>query len=129
MRALDLILPILSLGICLVFVRPGHAAERPSFDRADAAVEFITTQVRAGAADVLMTAATNPGEKLYFVNAVRSLRAIDRRTPLPSLYGKAVFPAGDSYSVGGHGEPWGHVHIDFTKKDGRWYLKKIWVCR
>jgi hypothetical protein len=120
---------ILLLVLCLAFTTAAPAAQRPSFQRADAAVEFITTQVRADAMDVLFAAALQPGPKESFVRVARQLRELDRRTPLPQLYGKVAFPAGDSYSLGGHGEPWGHLHIDFAKQSGHWYLKTIWLCR
>lgn len=35
----------------------------------------------------------------------------------------------DTFKLGGHEGPLRHIHIDFRKVEGSWYLSQIWMCR
>ena len=64
------------------------------------------------------------------VHILKQLRVVHRKQPLGKLYAKRTFPAkGNSFKLGGHDKELGHIHIDFTKKDGAWRLKTIFMCR
>jgi|GEM_PF-3544844 len=46
------------------------------------------------------------------------------------LHQNRMWKLADSWTLGGHGQEFGHIHLDFVKQlDGKWYLKRIWECR
>ena len=58
------------------------------------------------------------------------LKEQDQRTPLIKLYSDIEFPQDkDKFKLGGHMSELGFIHIDFVKKDGKWYIGDIWQCR
>jgi len=34
-----------------------------------------------------------------------------------------------SFKLGGHGDAYNHIHIDFVSRPDGWYLSNVWQCR
>lgn len=101
-----------------------------SFNSASEAIGFIAEQVRNDRSDTIFAVCLEPGDNEFFTSAVNRLKILDNESPLTELYANQSFPlTGNMFTLGGHGDEWGHVHIDFVKKRGKWYLKSIWQCR
>jgi hypothetical protein len=110
--------------------KPSTGAGPMSYDSVGQAVAFITENVRRDSTEVLYKACLEPQKRASFDNIVEILKVLDRKKPLPELYAGQAFPAdGMTFKLGGHGAPWGHVHIDFIKKNKKWFIKKIWQCK
>jgi len=61
---------------------------------------------------------------------LKQLGTVHKKQPLTKLYAEKTFPAkGAAFKLGGHAKELGHIHIDFTKKNGAWRLKTIFGCR
>ncbi len=90
------------------------------------AVGFIVTCLDKKDYKTLSAACTHaPNEHI-----LKQLRTVHGKTPLPKLYANRSFPTrGMTFKLGGHDKELGHIHIDFTKKDGAWRLKTIFGCR
>jgi len=59
-----------------------------------------------------------------------NIRALHARKDLRTLYGAERFPRdGTVFKLGGHGEQFHHIHIDFVKKGRTWRLADVWNCR
>jgi hypothetical protein len=94
------------------------------------AVTFIAKHVREDNYDALFEVCLDRPDKDSFIHCVKLLKEIDKKTPLPFLYAKASFPPkANKFKLGGHGSELGHIHIDFIKKKGKWFLDKIWLCK
>ncbi len=49
---------------------------------------------------------------------------------LVKVFGGREFPKGSAtFKLGGHFKELGCHHLDFVKKEGRWFLSRIWQCR
>lgn len=104
---------------------------KPAFSDARAAVDFVAAAVENNEWEKLYNACAEPsGDPEYFRGFFGYLQRFDQATPLRRLHAQAEFPADQTqYKLGGHGDEWGHIHIDFVKIRGQWYLDKIWQCR
>ena len=102
----------------------------PSFSKVEDAVAFISQCVQTNDSERLFNSCLAPGEKSSFIHIVERLKALNEETILSKLYAHKSFPwFGSRFKLGGHGFEWGHIHIDFVRKDGAWYLNNIWQCR
>jgi len=108
---------------------PAAATAAPAgktFKKLTAAVGFISTCLDKNDFKTLAAACANAPKG----NVLKQLGIVHKKQPLPKLYAKRTFPAkGGAFKLGGHGKELGHIHVDFTKKDGDWVLQKIFVCR
>lgn len=58
------------------------------------------------------------------------LKEQNQKIPLIKLYSEIEFPKDkDKFKLGGHMSELGCIHIDFVKKDGKWYIGDIWSCK
>lgn len=58
------------------------------------------------------------------------LKAAHKEKPLLDRYSEREFPkTGDQLKLGGHMSELGCLHIDFVKKDHKWFLSDIWDCK
>lgn len=105
-------------------------ATQPTFTTADQAVEFLASQLRAGHFDSLRAAFRAPSDKSTFEFLAKRLQALDRKTPLPALYANRPFPTtSNTFTLGGHGIPWDHLHVRFVKVEDHWVLQSLTQCR
>ena len=90
------------------------------------AVSFIATSLDKSDLKTLADACSQVPKE----HVLKQLGALHRAKSLPKLYVGRKFPAnGDTFKLGGHAKELGHIHIDFTRQDGAWRLKAIWLCR
>ena len=97
-----------------------------TFKDLSAAVGFMATCLDKNDYKTLSAAcAEAPKEHI-----LKQLGTVHRKQPLTKLYAKRSFPAkGEAFKLGGHAKELGHIHVDFTKQDGAWRLKTIFMCR
>jgi len=102
------------------------APAKKTFKNLAAAVGFISACLDKKDYKTLSAACANASQE----HVLKTLRTVHTKTPLTKLYAKKTFPAkGAAFKLGGHAKELGHIHIDFTKQDGAWRLKMIWICR
>jgi len=91
-------------------------SSRPSFNHLSEAITWIEQQLDSNVDDPFPCA--------------NVLKEIHHAQALHLLYQGKDFPAGaDSFKLGGHAKELGHMHIDFKKENGVWWLQEIWQCR
>lgn len=94
------------------------------------AVYFITKHVREDDYEGLFRICLDRSDKAFFTYCMELLKEIDEKTPFPTLYEGFSFPAdADRFKLGGHDSELGHIHVDFAKKDDKWFLERIWLCK
>ncbi|MBI5725133.1 MAG: hypothetical protein HZA50_14330 [Planctomycetes bacterium] len=58
------------------------------------------------------------------------LKKMHQDTPLAKLYAEKEFPKDKTaFKLGGHMSELKCIHIDFAKKDDKWMLDSIWMCK
>ena len=109
-----------------------NGQNRVSFTTASEAVEFISNCVEINDSTTLFNACTinSDSSKLHFnSHYLQILKSLNQETPLSKLYGGKKFPIWETqFHLGGHGFKWGHIHINFIKKNKRWYIHDISQC-
>lgn len=94
------------------------------------AVAFITQHVREDNYDAIFEICLDRRDKAHFINCIKLLKEIDEKTPLPALAEGISFPSdADRFKLGGHDSALDHIHIDFVKKEDKWFLDRIWLCK
>jgi hypothetical protein len=102
----------------------------PAFTTSEDAVRYLQSHLRAGNFDTLRAAFQAPQDQATFVFLAKRLQTLDRKTPLATLYAGRAFPVeGTRFKLGGHGQPWDHLHVNFVKIDDRWVLQSLTQCR
>ncbi len=116
--------------ISIIFV-PAKAEENISFSNIEEAVLFITKCINENDADALFRTCENiPDWENYSEHILERLKDLNQKTPLIELYADEEFPKKEnSYTLGGHGFKWGHLHLNFVKKDKKWQLNSIHQCK
>lgn len=110
-----------------VATKPADAAKTVRFKTTKDAIAFITECVEKKNSSRLTAACAGDTKAGTFLKALARLHAA---TPLPQLYAGKTFPKEKAkFSLGGHGEKWHHIHIEFTRKEDGWALARIWLCR
>lgn len=60
----------------------------------------------------------------------KNLKKLNKKKSLVEIYKDKIFPKGKkNFKLGGHMKELGCIHIDFIKKDDKWYIQDIWTCR
>ena len=112
----------------LLFISPNRISTvdpQPGFASLSKAVSFIVSCLDAKEPSRLQSATLR--RKIY---GFESLEYSHGQIPLTKRYLGREFPSkGDSFKLGGHDMELGHVHIDFVKRNGQWFIDSIWVCR
>ena len=103
-----------------------------SFNKLSDAILFIETCLDNGNEDELYNTCIflrqNTSGNIHRFFAI--IKKYHEQTPLHVLYAGTTFPQDRSQvALGGHGGKLGYIHIDFIKRDGKWYLTKIWMCK
>lgn len=103
--------------------------KRPYFDTLRNAVGFILKCLDKNDAETLIKACEiEPNETDDFPEIFKDLK--DLRTLLENEGLKKDFPKDETtFKIGGHSDLSRHIHIDFHKEDGKWYLYSIWRCK
>lgn len=97
----------------------------PAFDSLRQAVAFIAECLETKDRGRLEAATL-----MYQVSDLEYVSRLNARYPLLKLYAGREFPqGGKTFVLGGHRSELGHTHIDFKKRDGRWYIHSITMCR
>jgi len=121
---------LIALILMCTVILPNFAAEKVYFKNLTEAVAFITRCLDSNDQKSLSEACV--GERQLTGNSIpfEGLKAINKKTPLKKLYSNKTFPNDkDEFTLGGHASELGHIHIDYKKIDGKWYLKDIWMCK
>lgn len=101
------------------------AKSPPSFGSLGQATAFLDSCLEAKDAKRLEDATLQ-----HQSTSFEALRKVHVRVALSKLYSGKEFPADrDRFKLGGHDSELGHVHVDFLKRDGKWFLESIWMCR
>jgi len=101
------------------------ARSHPAFATLSQATAFLDSCLEAKDAKRLEDATLQ-----HQSTSFEALAKIHARIPLAKLYVGKEFPADrDRFKLGGHASELGHVHVDFLKRDGNWFLESIWMCR
>jgi hypothetical protein len=71
-----------------------------------------------------------PSARDYRLTAIKALSDHHAEHSLRVHYERWEFPADrHEFKLGGHGEEFGHIHVDFEMTPAGWCLKEVWVCR
>jgi hypothetical protein len=105
-----------------------------SFNRLSEAVRFIADCLENDEYEKLYHNCVEkgqfPDEYTFFCFAMDKLKLIHEQTPLEILYAAEELPENSSkFKLGGHDSELDHIHIDFIKREGVWYIASIWQCR
>lgn len=98
-----------------------------SFTNLEDAIDEISTAIEN---DTLTTLSSFCIEELPKEWILERLKEKHTTASLRQLYAQIEFPKNEhEFKLGGHDKELGHIHIDFVKNDGSWFLNKIWMCR
>ena len=111
-----------------------QAESTAGFDTVQEALSFIVGCVDQNDARRLTAACVGRGAMAPLLattsHTFNNLVSFNKTKGLMKSYGDKTFPAqGVVFKLGGHGKQFQHLHIDFVKKDQKWYLADIWNCR
>ncbi len=116
----------------ILFASTINGQNRTSFTTANEAVEFISNCVETNDSTALFNACiiNSDSSKTHFNrHYFEVLKSLNKDTPLAQLYAGKHFPMWETqFKLGGHGFKWGHIHINFIKKNKHWYLHDISQC-
>lgn len=103
--------------------------KRPYFGTLRNAIGFILKCLDKNDAETLIKACEiQPEEKDHFPEIFKDLK--DLRTLLENEGLKKDFPKDETtFKIGGHGDLFRNINIDFHKEYGKWYLHSIWRCK
>lgn len=106
------------------------AAAKPNFPSLRAALIWMDLQLGSGDYKQLQSSLRSPQSPDAQLGVFRALHAAQRTAPLADLFKNRSFPEDkNQLKLGGHNRELGHIHIDFIRMDGHWYLDRIWMCR
>jgi len=118
------------LLICSTVHAQTTAATQPHFPSLKTALIWLDLQLDAEDFESIRSTLRNPRPLDSQSGILRSLISARGSTPLAILFKDRSFPADkDRFKLGGHDKELGHIHIDFIKVDGLWFLDSIWMCR
>lgn len=131
---LTILLPVVAVATCCYAGTGSKQKPSMEFTTLKEAMEFVIHCIDNDNPDLLI-------EGIKFKRSVtptiedhkgvfEMMKAQHKTRPYQELIKGMKFPkTGNFFKVGGHGEEFNHIHIDFEKINALWYLKSVWACR